>query len=154
VVPVDPDPDPHHWSEVQNILSSTVGNKIRMFISVRIHIAAVRESSYGVNNFAAPSILFRKVSQWFFCSLLILPHSSTNAKVLTVLGSIPKSSDTVESEGRQMNEAILNEVYLEKLFTTPGQAQSLVWRSSIGLELRNIYVAGGAKRIREGVPAP
>jgi hypothetical protein len=29
---------------------------------------------------------------------------AVNAKVATVLGSIPTSSDTVESEGRRMNQ--------------------------------------------------
>ncbi len=33
-----------------------------------------------------------------------LEHLTANAKVATVLGSLPASSDTVESEGRQMKQ--------------------------------------------------
>jgi hypothetical protein len=33
-----------------------------------------------------------------------IEHLAVNAKVATVLGSIPASSDTVESEGRQMKQ--------------------------------------------------
>jgi len=35
-----------------------------------------------------------------------LERLAVNAKVATVLGSIPSSSDTVESEGRQMKQCV------------------------------------------------
>ncbi len=40
-----------------------------------------------------------------------LERQTANAEVATVLGSIPASSDTVESEGRQMNQCWIQYVH-------------------------------------------
>jgi hypothetical protein len=42
----------------------------------------------------------------------VLEHPTANSEVATVLGSIPASSDTVESDGRY--EAVLNNVHAYK----------------------------------------
>jgi hypothetical protein len=46
-------------------------------------------------------------SEWLECL-------TTSVVVPTVLGSIPASSDTVESEGRQGDEAVLNIVHKKR----------------------------------------
>ncbi len=43
---------------------------------------------------------------------LVVERLTVNAEVATVLGSIPASSDTVESEGRQMKQCWKQ--YIEK----------------------------------------
>jgi hypothetical protein len=40
--------------------------------------------------------------QWMRSSRVVIERLTTNAELATVLDSIPASSDTVESEGRQM----------------------------------------------------
>ncbi len=45
---------------------------------------------------------------------LWLERLTTNAEVATVVGSIPASSDTVESEGRQMMQFWMQYRYIEK----------------------------------------
>ncbi len=48
-----------------------------------------------------------------------LERLTANAGVPTVLGSIPASSDTVVSEGRQTDEAVLNTVHRKKSKKSP-----------------------------------
>ncbi len=53
------------------------------------------------------------------CDLYIakgLERPAVNAKVATVLGSIPASSDTMESEGRQMKQWWLEYIKKENSF--------------------------------------
>ncbi len=46
-----------------------------------------------------------------------LEHLAVNAKVATVLGSIPASSDTVEYDGRQIKQCCI--MYLDKKHKNP-----------------------------------
>ncbi len=63
-----------------------------------------------------PSLLFRQADKrikfWWRRSSLVVRASGCQAEVPTVLGSIPASSDTVESEGRQMKQCWIQ--YIEK----------------------------------------
>jgi hypothetical protein len=52
------------------------------------------------------------ISQIFFYLAWWLERVTANAEVATVLGSIPTSSDTVESEGRQMKQCWIQ--YMER----------------------------------------
>jgi hypothetical protein len=52
------------------------------------------------------------ISEWNLAKWL--ERLAVNAKVATVLGSIPASSDTVESEGRQMKQYWISYIIKEK----------------------------------------
>jgi hypothetical protein len=60
----------------------------------------VLDSFTSTNNL----IQVRYYSLWMTSSRVQLEHLTANAKVATVLDSNPASSDTVESEGRQMKQ--------------------------------------------------
>jgi hypothetical protein len=62
----------------------------------------------------------RVLDQW-------LERLTANALVATVLGSIPASSDTVESEGRQMKQCLISYIK-RKIQTNP----PLIFRNSKG----------------------
>ncbi len=54
----------------------------------------------------------RSIAEW-------LERLTANAVVATVLGSIPATSDTVESEGRQMEQCRISYIKKEKLQKIP-----------------------------------
>ncbi len=54
----------------------------------------------------------KSIAEW-------LERLTANAVVATVLGSIPATSDTVESEGRQMEQCRISYIKKEKLQKSP-----------------------------------
>ncbi len=59
---------------------------------------------------------------------MVIERLSANAKVLTVLGSIPASPDTVESEGRQIKGTVSRDYLLLVFFheSVSPQPQSIL----------------------------
>ncbi len=77
-------------------IRSTFFNDLEQVLSMPKSLLSMPKSQ-SVN--AKVAILSLPKSQWS------MPKSQpVNVKVVTVLGSIPASSDTVESEGPQMNQ--------------------------------------------------
>ncbi len=72
-----------------------------MFDTKRMYVGVIQERCVY--------IVWLRSSFWMKSSPVVIERLTANAEFTTVLGSIPASSDTVESEGRP-DEAVLNKV--------------------------------------------